>query len=161
MAVTKDHAPGERVALLADIAELVRLSETAALPLALRNLLETDLTFQQLKVLTVLVSSPGGSPLGELAQTFGVSLASMSTMVDRLVSQHTARRDVDASDHRVRRVHATAPGRDVVRKLVNARPEFADDILARLSLDDLRALTQGLRAVTVAVAELRHTTGRD
>nr|WP_269329129.1 MarR family transcriptional regulator [Kineosporia babensis] len=121
--------------------------QTSRLPGAVRDLLASDLTFQQLKVLTVLVTLPDGVTVRGLAETFGVSMASMSNMLDRLVAQDTARRDVDATDSRVRRIHATPQGREVVRKLVGARPEFSEDILANLSLEDLRALTQGLRAV--------------
>nr|WP_269327610.1 MarR family transcriptional regulator [Kineosporia mesophila] len=105
------------------------------------------MTFAQLKVLTMLATTPGGLTVRGLADSFGVSMASMSTMIDRLVAQGAAQRDVDSSDSRVRRIHVTPLGRDALHRIVSARPEFDDQTLQYLSLDDLRALTQGMQAV--------------
>lgn len=143
----------ERTTLLRSLALHSQRIERSTLPEAARVLLETDLTLQQLKVLTVLIAAPDGIAMRGLAEACGVSMASMSTMVDRLVAQNAARREVDPHDQRVRRLHATALGRQIVQRLAGARPEFAQDILARLSLADLRALEQGLRAVVAAIAE--------
>ena len=145
------HARGERGALVSRLASHVVTMETATLPAAVRSLLSTDLTIQQLKVLTVLVTATRGATVRDLASTFSVSMASMSTMLDRLVNQGTARREVDPHDLRMRRIHATDVGRDVVQKLVGARPEFAEAVLSRLSVDDLRALEQGMRALSAAL----------
>lgn len=140
----------ERERLLMSMSALLSAMETSTLPRALKTLLATDLTFQQLKVLTVLVTTPEGATVSGLADSFGVSTASMSTMLDRLIAQQAAHRHSDPQDARVRRVHATASGRQIVQRLVGARPEFAQDTLLRLSLDDLRALEQGMRAVAAA-----------
>lgn len=142
----------ERARLLDTLARARVDMETSGLPGAVRRLLDTDLTFQQLKVLTVLLTTPEGSTVRGLAESFGVSMASMSTMIDRLVAQGAARRDVDGADSRVRRIHATPVGRDVVRRLVGARPEFEEGTLEELSLDELRALARGMSAVARAFA---------
>ena len=149
----------ERIELLRSMSTHVAVMETSALPAAVRSLLSTDFTLQQLKVLTVLVTVPEGETVRDLAATFSVSTASMSTMVDRLVAQGAARRGVDPLDARVRRIQATTLGRDVVQKLVGARPEFAEAVLGRLPLEDLRALERGMRALAAALAAVGGAAG--
>ncbi|GAA3634028.1 hypothetical protein GCM10022223_60430 [Kineosporia mesophila] len=137
----------ERDRLLQALGEARVAMENSLLPGTMRPLLDTDMTFAQLKVLTMLATTPGGLTVRGLADSFGVSMASMSTMIDRLVAQGAAQRDVDSSDSRVRRIHVTPLGRDALHRIVSARPEFDDQTLQYLSLDDLRALTQGMQAV--------------
>lgn len=137
----------ERDQVLRSLESLADSYEAATLPVLLDSLLTTDLTIQQLKVLAVLATTENGTTGRGLAESFGVSLASMSGLVDRLVTQGAAVRSQDEQDGRVRRVHATPLGRSLVRRLVADRPELSSEILRRLSLDDLRALEQGLRAV--------------
>jgi DNA-binding MarR family transcriptional regulator len=74
-------------------------------------------------------------------------------VLDRLVAHGVATRTTDPDDQRVRRVRATPLGASVVRRLLVARP-FRSDILMGLSLDDLRALEQGFRAVSRELSRL-------
>ena len=142
----------ERADLLRRMALHNQALERALLPEAARSLLGTDLTFHQLKVLTLLLTQVQDATVGALAEALGVSRASMSTMVDRLAAAGTVTRDVDAHDHRVRHVHITPHGRGGVRRLVLARPEFGQEALERLGADDLRALERGVRALVAALA---------
>lgn len=119
-----------------------------SIPRILEPLLTTDLTIQQLKVLSVIVTAEDGATSGGLIDTFGVSMASMSKLVDRLVAAGLATRSFDPNDQRVRRIYATNLGRSVVRELMAARPELGGDVLAGLTVDELRALETGLRAVS-------------
>lgn len=139
---------GERERLVHEIEDLSGAMEQTALTALLQYLLATDLTLQQLKILTVLVTTEGGSTGRALADSFGVSMASMSGLLDRLVAQGVIARSQDPDDQRVRRVRATPLGASVVRRLVVARPEFRRDILMSLPDEDLRALEQGMRAVS-------------
>lgn len=141
----------ERSDLLQRMALHAQALERALLPEAAQSLLTTELTFQQLKVLTLLLTQVQDSTVGALAEALGVSRASMSTMVDRLAAAGTVTRDVDDDDHRVRHVHVTPLGRSVVRRLVMARPEYGQDRLERLGAGDLRALERGVRALVVAL----------
>jgi DNA-binding MarR family transcriptional regulator len=59
--------------------------------------------------------------LGELAETFEVSVPTMSRAVDALVRGGLATRVEDAEDRRVRRVAITAKGTKLVEKLVALR----------------------------------------
>nr|WP_255219698.1 MarR family transcriptional regulator [Kocuria salina] len=108
---------------------------------------------QQLKVLTILVTEPEGSTIRALSAAMEVSLATMSGIVDRLESQDMIVRALDPYDQRVRRVTVTAAGRETIQRLLAARPELAHAPLNRLSLEDLRALTQGIRALVAAMQE--------
>lgn len=119
-----------------------------SIPLVLQPLLTTELTIQQLKVLSVIVTAENGATSGGLVDTFNVSMASMSKLVDRLVSAGLATRTFDIEDQRVRRIYATDLGRSVVRELMAARPELGGNVLNGLSLEELRALETGLSAVS-------------
>ncbi|XAS69972.1 MarR family transcriptional regulator [Micrococcaceae bacterium Sec5.1] len=119
-----------------------------SIPRVLQPLLTTDLTIQQLKVLSVVVTTePGATGVG-LVETFGVSMASMSKLVDRLEAAGLVTKSLDSEDQRVRRIYATDLGRSVVRELMAARPELGGEVLAGLSVEELRALETGLQAVS-------------
>ncbi|PWV57386.1 MarR family winged helix-turn-helix transcriptional regulator [Nocardiopsis sp. L17-MgMaSL7] len=145
---------GERARVVHEIRTLTAAMEQAALPAQVQHLLSMDLTIQQLKVLMVLVTTREGATGRGLAASFGVSMATMSGLIDRLASQGMATRSEDPDDHRVRRVHATSQGAALARRLVMERPEFNDSVLMGLSIEDLNALQQGIRAVSDRYASL-------
>lgn len=150
----------ERATLTEQVQRLNVAFETEALPALLDPLLAVQLTIQQLKVLTVLVTTgDSGSTNKDLSETFGVSMASMSGVLDRLVDQGMAVRAGDVADARVRRVRPTHLGRVVMLRLVAARPEFEDDVLLHVPLDDLRALARGMVAVRAALDRRAATSG--
>ncbi|GIG89487.1 MarR family winged helix-turn-helix transcriptional regulator [Plantactinospora endophytica] len=97
------------------------------------------LTLPQLK--TLLLLSAHGSIAGqELSAAMGVSLATMTGMVDRLVAQGLVTRHEDPHDRRVRRIELSGPGRDLIDRFVTAGAEKMRRILDRLSDDDLRTV---------------------
>lgn len=148
-------AEPERERLFAEIRAVNASFDDLVLPALLAPLSSIDLTIQQLKVLTVLIATQDGATGRGLSESFGVSMATMSGILDRLVSQGMAERSEDPHDARVKRLNPTGLGRSTMRHLVAARPEFGDDILHRLPLDDLQALAKGMAAVRVALDE-RH-----
>ena len=139
--------------MLGELLQLQRELESSAIPGALQPMLELQLTVQQLKVLAIVVTETRGGSIQSLARTVGVSLATMSGIVDRLASQAMIERSADSNDQRVRRGVATERGRETVQPLLAARPELGLPLLSRLSLDDLHALVQGVRALMNAVRE--------
>jgi DNA-binding MarR family transcriptional regulator len=139
--------PDERARLEKRITAMTARFESEGLASIVEPLLSLRLTLQQLKVLTVLVTAEDGMTLTGLASSFGVSLASMSGVVDRLVDQQVVERFPDVDDQRVRRLRATARGRDAVGQLMSRRPEYGLRVIRRLSMEDLRALDQGMAAV--------------
>ncbi|MFY1673129.1 MarR family winged helix-turn-helix transcriptional regulator [Plantactinospora sp. WMMB334] len=112
------------------------------------------LTLPQLKAL-LLLSAHGSIAGQELSTAMGVSLATMTGMVDRLVAQGLATRREDPHDRRVRRIELSGPGRDLVDRFVTAGTEKMRRILARLSEDDLRALARCGALLAGAMADDR------
>ncbi|MEV8176396.1 MULTISPECIES: MarR family winged helix-turn-helix transcriptional regulator [unclassified Microbacterium] len=135
-----------RAEALENIDALTLAVSVRSLPRMIGSLLSTQLTIQQLKVLTSIVVSDH-STISGLASSFEVSLATMSKLVERLVDQHLVERLTDAVDQRVRRLAPTALGRDVIGKIMAARPEMGADILDGLTIDELESLALGLRAI--------------
>ncbi|WP_157974692.1 MarR family winged helix-turn-helix transcriptional regulator [Glycomyces dulcitolivorans] len=125
-----------------------------SIPRILGSLLETQLTIQQLKVLSSVVVSEAATTSG-LAEDFEVSLPTMSRLVDKLVKQDLIERAADDGDQRVRRLRPTELGRAVVGQILGARPELGSDVIDGLTLDELRALETGMRAVNRELQALR------
>lgn len=117
-----------------------------SLPHVVGPLLETDLTLKQLKVLSML-AGPTAPTLSELARDSGVSLATMSGILGKLVQRDLVERVVDPGDQRARRLSPTALGRTVMSTVLAPRPHLAPEILARLSTEELTALETGMAAV--------------
>lgn len=135
-----------RAQALENIDALTLAVSVRSLPRMIGSLLSTQLTIQQLKVLTSIVVSDH-STISGLASSFEVSLATMSKLVERIVDQGLVERLTDAGDQRVRRLVPTSLGRDVIGKIMAARPEMGADILDGLTIDELESLAVGLRAI--------------
>jgi DNA-binding MarR family transcriptional regulator len=78
--------------------------------------------------------------VSDLAETFGVSVPSMSRAVDCLVKQRLATRVEDPEDRRVRRVEITAKGKKLVETLVVVRQAGMESFAASLSAEQRRKL---------------------
>lgn len=143
----------ERAALREDLLWTQAEMETSLVPELIESVLSIRLTMQQLKVLAILTTAQEGIAMQTLAKHIGVSLATMSGIVDRLESQGMVDRATDPSDHRVRRVVPTLAGRETVQQALAARPQLSQPLLDRLAIADLRALDQGIAALLRAVRE--------
>lgn len=143
----------EREALVRQLVRAQRVWETTVTPPMVEQLLTFPLTIQQLKVLAILVTDTRANTVQGLATALGVSLATMSGILDRLSNQGMVTRTEDPHDHRVRRVEATPEGRETVQRLLTTQPEMDARPLERMSLEDLRALAQGVQGMLRAIAE--------
>lgn len=143
----------EREALVRQLIDAQHVWETTVTPRMIAELLTFPLTIQQLKVLAILVTDAAGNTVQGLATTLGVSLATMSGILDRLGKQGMLTRTEDPDDHRVRRVEATPQGRETVQRLLTTKPEMDCMPLDRMALDDLRALSQGVQAMLRAMPD--------
>ena len=109
----------------------------------LRVIEESGLSMTQCKALLELGGlGKGAQPrqVGELAETFGVSLPSMSRAVDGLVKERLATRVEDPDDRRVRRVAITAKGTKLVDTLVMVRQAGMEAFAATLTPAQRRKL---------------------
>lgn len=117
-----------------------------SIPRILGPLLESTLTIKQLRVLMALTVADGTS-MGDLASRFGVSMATMSRIVDRIEERGLVERLPDPGDHRIRRLHMTDLGREVVSEIHGVSPELGTDVLRGLTAEEAEALERGLAAV--------------
>ncbi|MEX2108101.1 MAG: MarR family transcriptional regulator [Solirubrobacterales bacterium] len=78
--------------------------------------------------------------VSDLAETFGVSVPSMSRAVDALVRERLATRVEDAEDRRVRRVAITEKGKKLVETLLVVRQAGMEAFAASLTAAQRRKL---------------------
>ncbi|MGH8954560.1 MAG: MarR family winged helix-turn-helix transcriptional regulator [Microbacterium sp.] len=128
------------------IEELTVAISVHSLPHAADALSKAAVTVQQLRALTAIVVDDGATTTG-LAASFGVSAATMSKLLDRMINQGLLERVPDVSDNRIRRLAASGLGREVVAGMLGARPELGEDVLRGLSQEELAALALGLGAI--------------
>ncbi|MBK8461317.1 MAG: MarR family transcriptional regulator [Micropruina sp.] len=112
--------------------------------------LPPDLTFQQLRVVNVLMATPGMTG-HELGQALGVSAPTASGLVERLVEKDLLERRSDDSDRRVRRLFLTERARDIVNEMDSSTRRLFARLLGFLEVDDLHALVRVYRALLVAM----------
>jgi DNA-binding MarR family transcriptional regulator len=85
--------------------------------------------------------------VSDLAETFGVSVPSMSRAVDALVKKRLATRVEDSDDRRVRRVGITAKGKQLVDTLVVVRQAGMEAFTAGLTAAQRRKLDAAIDAL--------------
>ncbi|MEY9210665.1 MarR family transcriptional regulator [Thermobifida halotolerans] len=114
-------------------------------------LLSTTLTIQQLKVLVALAID-GNTPTHELAERIGVSMATLTGIVDRLAARSLVLRREDPADRRVRRVDLTEEGRGLIDDMWGTSRQRTEAALRSLDVETLRGLVQGAEALYQALA---------
>jgi DNA-binding MarR family transcriptional regulator len=114
---------------------------------ALRAAAGLDLSLSQLRVLHVLEAADRELALHELAAAVGLSVTTCGRAVDGLVREGLVTRREDEDDRRVKRLAATARGREVVLRLIAARREAVNRIAEMLGDDERAALSAALAPV--------------
>ena len=147
-------AVSEQEELISCLERVQESFERRALSSMAEPLISTPITMQQLKVLTMIAIDPERATGHELAGQLKVSVASMSGLVDRLVEHGMVSRLEDPTDRRVRRLSVTPDGSATIRNLLSSSGKMPTPVLRRLSIEDLRALVQGILAFDRAVREL-------
>jgi DNA-binding MarR family transcriptional regulator len=116
-------------------------------------LFSSQLTMPQLKILLLLYRL-GDTSGRELAGLLGVSLATLSGMVDRLVAHDLVARNEDPHDRRVRRISLSATGNEMIGKIITAGAEKQARLLRLLTDEELRTVREAsLAMVRVASAD--------
>ena len=116
----------------------------------LRVIEESGLSMTQSKTLLELGGLGEGTEarqVSDLAETFGVSVPSMSRAVDGLVRKRLATRVEDPEDRRVRRVAITAKGKRLVDTLLVVRQAGMEAFAASLTLAQRRKLDAAIDAL--------------
>ena len=114
-----------------------------------REWLEVDLTMPQLKVLFILYAEDGAS-MGRLAGALGVTLSTVTGIVDRLVEHAMVQRQEDPQDRRLVVCRLTPRAVSTVERLHQAGRLRLGSVLADLALDELRTLAAGMEVLAAA-----------
>lgn len=130
--------------LLNDVARLMRTAYD-------RRIRKLGLTRAQWWVLTHLYRSDGASQT-ELAEILEIEKATLGRLLDRLEAKGWVRRDHDARDRRVWRVHLTAEVEPALRTMRTIAAELRRDALTGINgtererfVDTLLAIKENLR----------------
>jgi DNA-binding MarR family transcriptional regulator len=141
-----------RDALIARIMSGQRRMQTAFARDRSNPFFSANLTMSQLKILFALrLHGPAGGQ--ELAQMMGVSLATMTGIIDRLVAGGQVTRREDPRDRRVRRIELTAQGAKIMDDMIVAGEEHQRRLLARLSLDELGVVAEAMEIMQRVLGE--------
>jgi len=117
-----------------------------------REWLEVDLTMPQMKVLFLLYSD-GVARMSQLASSLGVTLSTVTGIVDRLVEQGMVQRQEHPQDRRLVVYRLTSRGSETVERLHQAGRGRMAALLDGLSVDDLRKVIAGLAVLSAAASE--------
>jgi DNA-binding MarR family transcriptional regulator len=82
---------------------------------------ELDLSFTQVRSLSILTGDLERATLGELGERLNISLPAVSRSVEGLVKRGYVTRAEDADDRRFKRVAATDEGRALMERLMELR----------------------------------------
>ncbi len=140
----------ERATLAANLVELNMQVHDRAIGLVGPMPPPPDLTMQQFRVLGQVVRSPGLSG-NELGGQLGVSAPTASGLVERLVEKGLIARTDDVDDRRIRRLHPTEAGRDIMRQMDSMFERMLGVVLQVLSAEELEVLCQSARTMLVAL----------
>lgn len=110
--------------------------------------LPTELTMQQLRVLTVIAAAPAEISLSALAVMIGASLPSASRLCRRLVDEGLLRRR-DRPRSTIT-LSLTPTGRRLLTKIDRSRAHALQEELSRLDSDALDELGRSLRSLSSA-----------
>lgn len=113
-------------------------------------LLGSGLTMQQFRVL-MLLSDDGPLPHGDLAHALGVTLASVTGLVDRLAARGLVDRTPSVEDRRVRLAGLTTDGAALVERVTTEGRNRLRALLLAVDLEALRGLERGLAALCAVI----------
>jgi DNA-binding MarR family transcriptional regulator len=126
------------------------------LPRAHQELLDLDLTTPQLKVVLLLYLN-GSARMSELASSLGVSLATATGILDRLVDRDIVERENSREDRRVVVCRLSALGHELTDKLYSSGRERARGLLKGFTEAQLNKLDEALTSLSggSAVKEIK------
>jgi DNA-binding MarR family transcriptional regulator len=136
--------PIDREALSRDMAALANFLLRTANMGTFNAIAELDLSFTQIKALCALDADGEERSVKALADSLGVSLATMSRAVDGLFERGFVGREEDAADRRMKRVGLTDAGRAVPQALNDARLSALQELMSSLVDEEADALAHAL-----------------
>jgi DNA-binding MarR family transcriptional regulator len=150
-----------RADLLAQIVDLEPQMLRVLGPAQARDWVDIDLTMSQLKMLFVLSATmaPSGDASGlrvsEVAKRLGVTLPTVTAVMDKLVERGLVRRDEDLIDRRQHVCRLTPDGKGLLQRLMAGRRAFTNALMEHLDEDELGAFLRGMQVVMAAAERLQ------
>ena len=108
---------------------------------------ELDLSFTQVRALSILARDVERATLGELGERLGLSLPAVSRAVEGLVKRGYVTRAEDADDRRFKQVAATDDGRAHMDRLMELRVAGFADFVKTLDPADRERLADALTPI--------------
>jgi DNA-binding MarR family transcriptional regulator len=112
----------------------------------------SNLTMSQLKILFSLRLN-GAAGGQELAQMMGVSLATMTGIIDRLVASDYVSRREDPKDRRIRRIELTPQAVKLTDEMIIQGEAHQRQLLSRLTLHELSVVADATEIMQRVLAE--------
>lgn len=116
---------------------------------------ELDLTMPQMKTLIYVIKNDGPTS-GQIANGLGVTLSTITGIVDRLEEQKLVMRHEDRRDRRITRVVPTARGKELADGLFRYRNEVVTAILSQLDEDQLETVEKAFQYLVDAASNLNN-----
>lgn len=126
-------------------------------PILPKEWLSLDLTMPQLKVVLLLFTN-GEERMSAIASALGVSLATATGVVDRLVEKDMVTREGDPNDRRVVLIRLSDKGEKLIAGLWQLARHNAEVLLRALDQRRLQLLNEALRALLEAGEAIREET---
>ena len=112
----------------------------------LEEVLDIDIKFAHIPILCQ-IRTLRNPTMGELGDSSGFQLSSLTRITDKLVERDLVAREADASDRRVVRIRITDEGSQIVRKFEIARKKKVRSILMRLTSRERKDLIRVLQDI--------------
>jgi DNA-binding MarR family transcriptional regulator len=120
------------------------------------QLLKVSLTSAQIKVLSTF-SDQGVFTMTELSRVNGVSVSSMTSMVDRLIQAGLLERLRDEADRRIVRVGLSSAGAKMLDHLMKVRSRELEKFLVKLTRGEVREFRDSIETVARYLAQAKKT----
>ncbi|KHL16050.1 DNA-binding MarR family transcriptional regulator [Mumia flava] len=137
---------------LDEVEALTGRVERLTADLRIDAMVASELSIQQLKVLTLAVHR---SPVTahDVAETLGVSAATVSGLVGRLVDRDLLVQEPDPRDGRARRLRATEAGQDALEEVASFHLQQSRELLERMTDEEIAALRVSMGGLERAIRE--------
>lgn len=110
----------------------------------------------QLHLLTVL-DAIGPTPMSQVAEFVGISPASATAIVDRMIDDSLVARGRSEDDRRQVLVSITRQGRDLLQRAVSSRREQLESVFEHLRDDELAQIVRIMQRLESAIEARRES----
>ncbi len=143
----------ERDELCDELAHLSTEFSRLGMRLRIPQIVASELTLQQIKVLALVVQADPPLAAHEIAHLLGVTAATVSGIVARLVEAGLVEQVCSAEDRRTRPLVVTEPGARAINELGTLQQSHRHAAEERMNDEELRSLVIGMRAFIRALEE--------